>query len=887
MMSAPAISQEEEINIPTVFQRVEYIESDGNQFVNTGVNTSIGFSAKLDLLFTETPSTATLAMSASNSNGHYWGQYNGSFAFSSSYTTQASSSVRSEIEYYIDSGTAYIKTGEVFAGFPYSDSAQEWKLFSDNAWASSGSVRLWGAKFYENGVLVRNFIPCYRKRDGKPGLWDMVGWKFYENANASATDFTVGDDIAPTSPYIIFVDQEVASICVQNFSSDGRGVTFADAAGPYIFDPTTIFRGNSNIVTFDELQYFTGFTRTDGLVNRPTYGLLQNCSNLKSVILPPGFIIDAYNIARCPNLEYVEAIGNLSIYVTDQFISSLEVPITLVFRSNTPPSNLGQTFFWGTSAGATLRVPYSSDHSVLQAYQTAFANVSGSGNFIWEEFRTDNIMPSLYQEVAYLQGDGNAYIDLGITTSASAGIKYKIGGQFFCGGSNGSYSAVGGGWWGGIDMHFHAGYSYDPISFTPTTPFTVLSNYMNSGDCYINDTYIRAYGTGGASEKTCLLFALNGYDGNPIYIKNGTLYYFQLTDGQSIIMDLHPCYRKSDNTPGMFDFITRRFFANTNSTGAFTVGSRIPPKSQFFIFVDKEVEAVSQNNFNGGDPLTLEKLGEITSQQFRGKFKNNTSIVAFEEFQYFTEVDTLYEDDGFYGCSNLVSLKLPDTFRLPDWGSLSCPSLAGTFVLPAGVQNLSRGVMDGTTALTNLVCLAPSADIFFVSSGNGTGILYTKNLTSSIRYINANYKHIIIDGNVSFTSIDWLFQYGSPESIRIKGNYNSQNGDALYYKGGSGSIAFVELFGQTNGSLAWDGYTSGAIIHLGYNGIAGTPGHVQGAGASSITKIYVGSGESQAADQAVLNQYLADPDWAQYSSKLDLWYNYNGPYKNWPTIPTA
>lgn len=44
--------------------------------------------------------------------------------------------------------------------------------------------------------------------------------------------------------------------------------------------------------------------------------------------------------------------------------------------------------------------------------------------------------------------------------------------------------------------------------------------------------------------------------------------------------------------------------------------------------------------------------------------------------------------------------------------------------------------------------------------------------------------------------------------------------------------------------------------------------------------IYVGDGTSQAADQAVLDMYLADSSWASYSSKLDLWYNYTGEYKD-------
>ena len=304
---------------------------------------------------------------------------------------------------------------------------------------------------------------------------------------------------------------------------------------------------------------------------------------------------------------------------------------------------------------------------------------------------------------------------------------------------------------------------------------------------------------------------------------------------------------------------------------------------KYIRFADKAVERICIANWSSdGKGLTYDDAARVTSQQFRGKFAGNTQIVSFKEFQYFTGVDTFYENDGFYGCSSLVSIKLPDTFRKPDWGSLSCPSLAGTFVLPAGVYGLSRSVMDGTTALTNLVCLAPSADIFFLSSGNGTGILYTKNLTSAFRYINANYKHIIIDGNVSFTAIDWLFQGGSVESIRVKGDCTiSDSGGSLYM---NGRLAFVELDGRfvSGGLLINTGYASGAILHLGYNGVAGTP--TQLLNDANISTVYVGSGESQAADQAVLNQYLADPDWAQYASKLDLWFNYSGEYKAMPII---
>ena len=48
----------------------------------------------------------------------------------------------------------------------------------------------------DNNSLVRIFIPCYRKADNKPGLYDLVNDVFYTNANTSAsTDFIVGPNI--------------------------------------------------------------------------------------------------------------------------------------------------------------------------------------------------------------------------------------------------------------------------------------------------------------------------------------------------------------------------------------------------------------------------------------------------------------------------------------------------------------------------------------------------------------------------------------------------------------------------------------------------------------------------------------------------------------------
>jgi hypothetical protein len=57
-----------------------------------------------------------------------------------------------------------------------------WKLFSNNATTSFSYQKHYGTKITLNSILVRNYIPCYRKSDNKPGLYDLVNGVFYTNA---------------------------------------------------------------------------------------------------------------------------------------------------------------------------------------------------------------------------------------------------------------------------------------------------------------------------------------------------------------------------------------------------------------------------------------------------------------------------------------------------------------------------------------------------------------------------------------------------------------------------------------------------------------------------------------------------------------------------------
>ena len=76
--------------------------------------------------------------------------------------------------------------------------------------------------------------------------------------------------------YIKFEDPEVERICVENWSSDGVGLTYEDAER--VTDISTKFRDNTTITQFNEFQYFTNIKRIPN-------NAFSGCTGLSSIVL--------------------------------------------------------------------------------------------------------------------------------------------------------------------------------------------------------------------------------------------------------------------------------------------------------------------------------------------------------------------------------------------------------------------------------------------------------------------------------------------------------------------------------------------------------------------------------------------------------------------------
>ena len=118
------------------------------------------------------------------------------------------------------------------------------------------------------------------------------GWAFYnwwENGEIVSTEadysFTVTSDrsllVRFKNPNTIdFVDPKVEAICVSLWDTDGDGfISYEEAAA--VTDLGNVFQSNTEITSFDELQYFTGLT---SIADNAFHG----CSSLVSVTFPEG-----------------------------------------------------------------------------------------------------------------------------------------------------------------------------------------------------------------------------------------------------------------------------------------------------------------------------------------------------------------------------------------------------------------------------------------------------------------------------------------------------------------------------------------------------------------------------------------------------------------------
>lgn len=251
-----------------------------------------------------------------------------------------------------------------------------------------------------------------------------------------------------------------------------------------------------------------------------------------------------------------------------------------------------------------------------------------------------------------------------------------------------------------------------------------------------------------------------------------------------------------------------------------------------------------------------------------------------------------------FGFTSIESFNIPPSLTTINANAFNRSGLKGTVVIPDGIT-LGATAFGRCSELTNLYIynsgMVSYNDIQNFNSyelGDGSGVFYYAGNIVNSSYgaasasRNMNFKHMLVGGNFlpRYTG-NYTITSTCMESFRCKGDFETNT--SFFSLSMISTMKFFEVGGtitSTSNNIFPLNPSNVIITHLGYNGVACT-GNIADILANTSTKVYVGDGSSVSSDQSVLSQYLADPNWSQYPSKLDIWSNYSGEYKDWPTLP--
>ena len=201
------ISDISETNIPDNYQRVEYIESSGSQYIDTGTKFNSN-SDKFELNYKANDATGNyfIAGSGNSENGKIWVySYKNGGRFSV-YITDTGGTQRQLYGFsgpdalqhlvvydakklYIDGNLTADGSSYTFGETPYN-----YTLFNSIGTTSYyAKTRIYSFKMWRSNTLTRDMVPCYRKSDGIIGMYDTVNGVFYINSGTGT--FSKGPNV--------------------------------------------------------------------------------------------------------------------------------------------------------------------------------------------------------------------------------------------------------------------------------------------------------------------------------------------------------------------------------------------------------------------------------------------------------------------------------------------------------------------------------------------------------------------------------------------------------------------------------------------------------------------------------------------------------------------
>jgi len=257
----------------TGYDYLDYIESTGSQRIATGITPGSNTAVRIEFTTLAYKNDSTIfGVNSWNGNRYLFIEQSNSLRFYGSGTIMTSFAANTRYAFETSTNgvaTIYNASNTVIAQnnveLLNSDNAQLY-LFALSGGGYTGVYRLHAFKMWQNGVLVRDFIPVRQRATGLLGLLDRTDYKFYSDAATMTT----------TTPF-------VAGGVLSSDEALGGELQFEVPEGASITNTTVTLGGNLSVVKEGAGEFVAGkngqYFRGGVVVNGGRYSTLTSGSS--------------------------------------------------------------------------------------------------------------------------------------------------------------------------------------------------------------------------------------------------------------------------------------------------------------------------------------------------------------------------------------------------------------------------------------------------------------------------------------------------------------------------------------------------------------------------------------------------------------------------------
>lgn len=306
--------------LPNTYQQVEYLESSGTQYINTDIYGTNNHGAEIVYARNSISSTDSARIFGTR-NGAAGA---GAFAFLSSYKgknddpvyigsnsstySPSPSSIGVDLDFHTlkcnvnNDKKVYYDDNLVATGNNTSYTAKAvasiFRVYISSYYGDPGNAKVKLLKIYNNGELIRNYIPCYRIADNEPGMYETITETFLTNDGTGS--FAVGNDVDVLNTKIkSILTEKNTKILPENIKKD---VNILGVEGSSKVLDTTDSNATSNDIVTGKTAFVNGEKITGsyaGIIPTGTININEN-----AVVDVTNYASASVNVpAPSPNLQ--------------------------------------------------------------------------------------------------------------------------------------------------------------------------------------------------------------------------------------------------------------------------------------------------------------------------------------------------------------------------------------------------------------------------------------------------------------------------------------------------------------------------------------------------------------------------------------------------------